>query len=126
MARKPTRAEVIATNANMKQECDSCGLVVKADKYYGTFPNMLTLTASGGYGEFVDSFDESPEFVFNLCHKCGHKFLKGFFPHWSFRNWHEQTKDKFCQGWKFKALTDEEFEKEMQIYEKLKLEGLAD
>lgn len=99
MPRNPTRAEIIETNSNMTQKCDKCFVVMYADKYYGTFENMLTFKVEGGYGEYVDTIDpNSKEFVFNLCHKCGHK-LMAFFPEYDLSNWHPRTADKFCNGW---------------------------
>ncbi len=101
MARKPTRAEIIATNENMSQKCDSCFLVMYANKYYGTFDNMLTFKVSGGYGEYVDTiYPDSKEFEFNLCHKCAHKMMSKFFPHYDLSGWHPRTDDKFCNGWR--------------------------
>lgn len=100
MARKPTRAEIIETNANLTQKCDSCFIVVNADKYYGTFPNMLTFRVEGGYGEYVDTLDpNSKEFEFHLCHKCAHKMMNKFFSQWDLSGWHPRTKDKYCNGW---------------------------
>lgn len=100
MARKPTRAEIIETNPNMTKTCDSCSAVAHANKDYGTFENWLTLTASGGYGEFVDTIHpNSKEYEFNLCHKCAHKLMKKFFSQWSFNHWHPRTDEKFCDGW---------------------------
>jgi len=100
MSRKPTRAEIIATNANMTKKCDSCFLVMNANKYFGTFENMLTFHVSGGYNEFVDTvFPEDDKYKFNLCHKCAHKMMAKFFPHFDVGNWHSKTNDKFCNGW---------------------------
>lgn len=109
MTRQPTRAEIIETNANVYQQCDSCHIKVYMDKYYGTFPNMLTLRAEGGYGEYVDTIDpNSPEFEFHLCHKCGHKLMNKFFKQWDFSKWHPKTDDKFCDGWTPRNWTSEE------------------
>ena len=100
MARKPTRLEIIETNPNVTKNCDSCDKLMRADKYYGTFENSLTINVSGGYNEFVDTLDPSKkEYEFILCHKCAHKLMSKFFSHWSFSNWHPKTDDKFCDGW---------------------------
>jgi hypothetical protein len=100
MPRKPTRAEIIETNAYLTQRCDSCELVVYADKYYGTFENMLTFKVEGGYGEYVDTIHpNSKEFEFHLCHKCAHKLMDKFFKHYDLSNWHPRTAEKFCNGW---------------------------
>lgn len=100
MSRQPTRAEIIETNANLTKTCDKCSLVMNADKYYGTFPNALTINMSGGYGEYVDAVALKPaELEFTLCHKCAHKLMKTFFSQWEFFHWHPQTKDKYCDGW---------------------------
>jgi len=100
MSRQPTRAEIVATNANMTKKCDSCSLVISADKYYGTFENMLTFQVSGGYNEYVDTmFPEDDKYKFSLCHKCAHSMMAKFFPHYDLSNWHPRTNDKFCDGW---------------------------
>jgi len=100
MSRQPTRAEIIATNANMTKKCDSCSFVMNADKYYGTFENMLTFKVSGGYNEYVDTLDpNSKEFEFSICHKCAHGMMAKFFPHDDMSGWHPKTSDKFCDGW---------------------------
>ena len=100
MSRQPTRAEIIETNANMTKKCDSCFLEMNADKYYGTFENMLTFQVSGGYNEYVDTvIVGSKEHEFSLCHKCAHSMMAKFFPHYDLSNWHPKTSDKFCNGW---------------------------
>lgn len=100
MPRKPTRLEIIETNASVYQQCDSCHIKVYMDKYYGTFENMLTLRAEGGYNEYVDTINpNSKEFEFHLCHKCAHKLMNRFFKEWDFSGWHPKTDDKFCDGW---------------------------
>ena len=81
--------------------CDKCGLVTLVDQNFNTFDNMLTLTASGGYGEYVDSAFIKPENLeFNLCHKCAHRFMKRFL-HVNTTRWHPRTKDRYCDGWVF-------------------------
>lgn len=108
MARKPTQAEILATNGNLSKRCDKCSVQMWADKNYGTFPNALTLTMSGGYGEFVDAVALNPaELEFNLCHKCAHKLMKTFFSQWDFSNWHPRTEDKYCDGWTIQNWMDE-------------------
>ena len=111
MSRQPTRAEIIETNANMTKTCDKCSLVMSADKYYGTFPNALTINMSGGYGEFVDTIHpSSKEFEFTLCHKCAHKLMKTFFSQWEFSSWHPRTEDKYCDGWSRRNWITEDYE----------------
>ena len=101
MSRPPTQAEMRETNPNMKQTCDKCHLVVYGDKNYGTFENMLTISLSGGYAEYVDSVVlTEDELEFHLCHKCAHQLMKTFFGNWELSGWHERTKDKYCDGWK--------------------------
>lgn len=101
MPRKPTPAEIIETNPNMTQKCDSCFLVMNADKYYGTFENMLTFKVLGGYNEYVDTIEpDRKEFEFHLCHKCAHKMMGKLFPHYDLSKWHPRTDDKFCDGWR--------------------------
>ncbi len=100
MTRPPTPEEIRATNPNMTQRCDKCDLVMNADANFGTFENMLTLSLSGGYMEYVDSVaipDE--ELEFHLCHKCAHKLMAQFFSQWDLTSWHPRTEDKYCDGW---------------------------
>ena len=100
MSRKPTRAEIMETNPNMTQRCDKCALVVQANEFFGTFDNMLTLSMSGGYSEYVDSYALSEAALeFHLCHKCAHKLMTQFFSQWDLSGWHPRTKDKYCDGW---------------------------
>ena len=100
MARKPTPAEIRETNPNVTKSCDSCQKVMTADEFYGTFENMLTFKVLGGYMEYVDTVDpDRSEYEFNLCHKCGHKLMDKFFPHYDLSHWHEKTAEKFCKGW---------------------------
>jgi hypothetical protein len=100
MSRTPTPQEIMDTNPNMTKQCDKCDLIVRADANYGTFQNMLTLTMSGGYGEYVDSYALKPEELeFYLCHKCAHKLMAQFFSQWEFMRWHPRTKDRYCDGW---------------------------
>lgn len=102
MSRQPTPAEIRETNPNMHKRCDKCSEVLYANADYGTFDNALTLTASGGYGEYVDSaFLKPEELEFMLCHKCAHKLMKTFFGNYDFFRWHPKTKDKFCDGWSY-------------------------
>jgi hypothetical protein len=100
MSRKPTAEEIRETNPNITKKCDRCNITMNANKDYATFENSLTLSMTGGYGEFVDSaFINPKELEFMLCHKCGHKLMKEFFSQWVFSNWHPRTKDKYCDGW---------------------------
>lgn len=100
MSRPPTPKEIRDTNPNMTQRCDKCDLVQQASEHFGTFDNMLTLTASGGYGEYVDNYGISEGArEFHLCHKCAHKLMKQFFSQWDLSGWHSGTKDKYCDGW---------------------------
>ena len=100
MSRQPTPQEIKQTNSNLTKQCDRCDLLVRADANYGTFENMLTLTMSGGYNEYVDVIDpSSPEFEFTLCHKCAHKLMAQFFSQWATQGWHPRTTDKYCDGW---------------------------
>ena len=102
MPRQPTQAEIRATNGNLTTRCDKCTLEMWSDENYGTFPNALTLTMSGGYGEFVDTINpDSKEFEFTLCHKFAHKLMKTFFSKWEFSHWHPLTEEKFCDGWTY-------------------------
>ena len=109
MSRPPTQAEMRETNPNMKQRCGKCDLVMTANADFGTFEDMLTLTMSGGYGEYVDSaFVKDEELEFTLCHECAHKLMAEFFGQWQFTGWHPRTEDKYCDGWS--SLTDEEID----------------
>jgi len=107
MSRQPTPAEIRETNPNMTLTCDSCYLVINANADYGTFENTLTINMSGGYGEYVDSaFLKEKEVEFYLCHKCAHKLMKSFFGDWDLSGWHPRTKDKYCDGWKIREITE--------------------
>ena len=100
--REPTPQEVKETNPRMTRACDKCGLVVRANAHFGTFENMLSITMSGGYGEYVDSVGvRNPEDLeFALCHKCAHNLMNRFFGKWVTPNWHPRTKDRYCDGWR--------------------------
>ena len=102
--RNPTPAEIRETNPNMTKTCDKCSLVMNASEHFGTFENSLTVTMSGGYDEFVDSFAlDAKGLEFTLCHKCAHKLMK-FFSHWDFSHWHPRTADKYCDGWRMQDI----------------------
>ena len=97
--RPPTPAEIVATNPNMHQTCDKCHTVQWATQF-GTFENMLHITFSGGYDEYVDEFGLcSDENKFHLCHECAHALMANFFNEWDFTNWHPRTEDAYCDGW---------------------------
>jgi len=108
--RKPTPAEIRETNPNVTRNCDSCNTLQRANEHFGTFENSLTFNVSGGYNEYVDTiYPSDKEFEFFLCHKCAHKLMSKFFPHWSFNHWHPKTDDKFCDGWTIDGELEEYF-----------------
>jgi hypothetical protein len=112
MSRPPTPDEIRATNPNMTMTCDKCYLVMNANADFGTFENMLTMTMSGGYNEYVDNVNiPTNEVEFRLCHKCAHELMKTFFGDWVTSGWHPRTDDEYCDGWKINwdADTEEEF-----------------
>lgn len=101
MSRPPTPDEIRATNPNMTMECDKCRIVMNANADFGTFDNMLTMTMSGGYGEYVDTvFIPTKEIEFRLCHKCAHELMRTYFGEWETSGWHPRTEDKYCDGYR--------------------------
>lgn len=87
--------------------CDRCGdpipRVMGIPDMHGD--NVLNITISGGYSQFIDSEPYSqPEAYTRLmiCHKCGHEFMTGFMniPASEYSSWHPKTKDDYCEGWK--------------------------
>ena len=99
--RKPTPEEIRMTNPNVTKNCDSCNTLQRASETFGTFENALFFKVEGGYEEYVDTvFGSKGEYDFFLCHKCAHKLMKQFFPHWDFSHWHPRTTDKYCDGWR--------------------------
>jgi hypothetical protein len=67
------------------------------NKDYRTFENCLTLTLTGGYGEFIDTWANEGEELF-LCHECGH-LLMDVFKNLNIKGWHPKTDDPYCNGW---------------------------
>lgn len=100
MSRPPTSQEIRETNPNMTKQCDKCDLVITANADFGTYENMLWITMSGGYGEYVDAVGaKEDELEFALCHKCAHELMAQFFGQWVTSNWHPRTEDSYCDGW---------------------------
>lgn len=119
--RNPTPEEIRETNPNMTQTCDKCSLVMYANEHFATFDNSLTITMSGGYGEYVDSIVlKEKECEFTLCHKCAHKLMK-FFGQWDFSHWHPRTVDKYCDGWRYQDIPP--FDKYVKYLEHLEKES---
>ena len=96
MPRNPTPQEIAETNKITQRACDSCNTTVQRDMHYRTFFDSLTITFTGGYGEFVDTVFEEPEFF--LCHQCAHKLVE-MLPRFNTKDWHPKTGDQFCNGW---------------------------
>jgi hypothetical protein len=80
------------------RRCDSCLYEAERNHDYGTFENCLTLTLTGGYGEFVDTWQDAGEELF-LCHMCSHELMSMMFSRLDIKNWHPKTEDKYCNGW---------------------------
>ena len=104
MSRPPTPEEIRATNPNMLQRCDKCDLAQHASEHFGTFDNMLTLTASGGYVDNYGISEGAREF--HLCHRCAHKLMAQFFSQWDLSGWHSRTQNKYCDGWTIQDWSD--------------------
>lgn len=97
MPRNPTPQEIAETDPVVHRACDSCHTTVERDMHYRTFPDSLTITFSGGYGEFIDTVFADEEFF--LCHQCGHELMDNMFPTFNIKSWHPKTEAPYCDGW---------------------------
>lgn len=115
MPRNPTPQEIAETNRVTQRACDSCHITVERDMHYRTFPDSLTITFSGGYGEFVDTVFEEPEFF--LCHQCAHELVANMFPTFDTKDWHPKTADPYCDGW---SIEEAQAKQQAYLMQKLK------
>lgn len=104
-------AHLIGTHVTQIIECTRCQApqVFGDDKY---IPEALEVNLNGGYGMFIDNWQQSDEYNLMLCHKCAHEFV----------NWlglpqighmgHPKTQDEYCNGWVF---TEEEQKQELAM-----------
>ena len=97
MSRQPTPQEIAETNQNITRQCDSCHTTLVRNPDFRTFDNALTLTITGGYGEFIDTLNMGEEFF--ICHQCGHELMANMFSTFDITGWHPKTEDPFCDGW---------------------------
>lgn len=97
MPRNPSAQEIAETNRVIQRACDSCHTVVERNQDYRTYFDSLTITFTGGYGEFIDTVFEEPEFF--LCHQCAHELMANMFPTFDIKNWHPKTEAPYCDGW---------------------------
>ena len=82
-------------------ECTRCKApqVFKDAMKDSEIPVALEIDLNGGYGMFIDNWQDRDEYHWLLCHKCAHEFV----------NWvginmghgHPNTDEPFCNGWRF-------------------------
>lgn len=80
--------------------CQKCRDTLPKRDEFGSRENTLVVSFSGGYGEFIDSIDDKPEYSLRLCHKCGHELLSYLNLKRSISSKsHKKTDEKFCDGY---------------------------
>lgn len=80
-------------------ECTRCqSPQVFYDNMY-EIPVALDISLDGGYGMFIDNWQNSDEYNLTLCHKCAHEFCDWM--NINLGHGHPRTDDAYCNGWTF-------------------------
>ena len=69
-------------------------------------PEALEVNLNGGYGMFVDNWQDRDDYKLMLCHECAHKLVLWLGIPQVGTHGHPRTKDSFCTGW---TLTEDDF-----------------
>ena len=101
-------------------ECTRCKApqVFKDAMKDSEIPVALEVDLNGGYGMFIDNWQDDDKYRWLLCHKCAHEFVA-----WAgmdLSHGHQNTDESFCNGW-----TKEWFDEQVRIENQFVQDELA-